>query len=323
MTQAPVPKSGDVGVSDRREHPFFVVDNDIIKKYGRQLGPYGIAVYAALAMHAGRDAIAWPSYQTIADEIGASRRQVMRSIGVMVELGIIAKEQRSRDTGETTSNRYELKSVNGVSQSPPGAPQSLPSDSQSLPLVTVSHPPSDCESPKQESVNKTQFEQDPGRGEGDGSRAGAPSPLYFDASKLVDGRMPAGRGANPVEVYLEIFSLQEMRHRRAYFDPVTVAAIDGAISDLSRWRAALKAWKLAGHSMSNFAGMIDWYRDGPPSARKATPAFGLQTYAPRNGANHAPSIALPADEITLTPEQIAEFKAINRAIDAKVAARRL
>ena len=68
-------------IRDRRGGDRFVVHNAVIKKYGPSLGPYGIAVYAALAMHAtDTTGQAWPSVATIAHEIGASTSSVRRSL---------------------------------------------------------------------------------------------------------------------------------------------------------------------------------------------------------------------------------------------------
>ena len=85
-----------VEIRDSRGDKRFHVDNAILKRYGRELGPCGIAVYCALVMHADRDTqTCWPSHQTIADETGMSRMQVFREIKKLACLGLISIQKRS------------------------------------------------------------------------------------------------------------------------------------------------------------------------------------------------------------------------------------
>jgi hypothetical protein len=49
-------------VEDRRKRGYFTIDNILLDEYGERLGPYGIAVYAALARFANQEQECWPSH---------------------------------------------------------------------------------------------------------------------------------------------------------------------------------------------------------------------------------------------------------------------
>lgn len=95
-------------VDDRREHPFFMVDNALIQDYGSKIGVYGIAAYNVLAMYAGSNSESWPSYQTIADLMNASRPLAVKAIQTLSKYGLIKKEARLSESGDRASNRYIL-----------------------------------------------------------------------------------------------------------------------------------------------------------------------------------------------------------------------
>lgn len=77
------------GIEDKRSKYTFALDTGIIDTWGKRLGPHGVAVYAVLARFAGVSSQTL-SQQAIADTLGISRRQVGRSIDVMVEAGFVA-----------------------------------------------------------------------------------------------------------------------------------------------------------------------------------------------------------------------------------------
>lgn len=87
----------DSVVRDTKDGNWFFVDNAILQRFGRELGPHGIAVYCALALHADRiTQTTWPSQQTIADETGMSRMQVFREIRKLERLGLVRVAKRGR-----------------------------------------------------------------------------------------------------------------------------------------------------------------------------------------------------------------------------------
>jgi hypothetical protein len=156
MTTAPPSTSSihedlPIIVRDRRRKGYFTIDNELLDRYGDQLGPYGLSVYMALARFANQDSYCWPSLATIAQRTGMSRRQVIREIDTLQGVKLIAVEpQIDRKTGEHKANRYILLDL------PSGDYQSPGSDSQSLLPSDPLTPGSDSPTPKQNIENKTQ-----------------------------------------------------------------------------------------------------------------------------------------------------------------------
>jgi hypothetical protein len=113
-------------VEDRRKKGYFTVDNVLIDVYGKELGPYGIAVYIALARFADSDSECWPSHMTIANRTGMSRRQVVRMVAMLTELQIISVTPRFNEKGEQVSSLYVLLDIidRGDSQSRGGVTDS-------------------------------------------------------------------------------------------------------------------------------------------------------------------------------------------------------
>lgn len=119
-----------VEVTDGRKHPFFVLDNDLIAVYGPKIGVYGVAVYNVLAFYANKKDMAWPSYQTIADHLGMSRRKVITAIDALIACGLVQKDNRYTASGDKTSNNYILVSLHDAGSkqgAPRGAHNALPS----------------------------------------------------------------------------------------------------------------------------------------------------------------------------------------------------
>lgn len=139
--------NSELNIRDRRGDNRYFIDNAFLKNWGAKLGPHCIAVYNVLVMHANADTQkAWPSFQTIADLTGMSRRQVMREIEKLEDNHIIAIKEVSelhRESGKKvySSNIFTLLHPDEWGK------LSVPSDSLSLGVVTDSHQPSDTQSP--------------------------------------------------------------------------------------------------------------------------------------------------------------------------------
>ena len=41
-----------------------------------------------------------------------------------------------------------------------------------------------------------------------------------------------------------------------------------AVTDIAKWEAVLNQWELAGHSLKNVGGLIDWYVKGVPEYKR-------------------------------------------------------
>lgn len=102
-----------IEVVDRRKRGYFTIDNVLLDVYGGQLGPHGIAVYAALARFANHEQECWPTYRTITDRTGVSRRQIVREIEKLETLKIIAITRRVDEKGQRTSHLYTLLDIVG------------------------------------------------------------------------------------------------------------------------------------------------------------------------------------------------------------------
>ncbi len=105
----------------------------------------------ALGRGVGPEQTSWPSYQLMATETGMSKREMIRRIDQLLQLGLLAKDTRHDADGCPTSNIYTLLDCPAV------ACESLGSDQQSPGVVPVSHPSSDCPAPEQDPGNKTQL----------------------------------------------------------------------------------------------------------------------------------------------------------------------
>lgn len=131
-----MPRNDTFVVRDRRPG-YLRVYNDLYDNYGAQLGPYGLAVYVALCRYANQDSECWPSYNTIAEGTGMSRRKVIYEIHKMERLQIIAVERNQH-----TSNVFVLLDTSahhaplpGAQDAPPGASPALKQD----PINKVGH----------------------------------------------------------------------------------------------------------------------------------------------------------------------------------------
>lgn len=113
-------------VRDHRQPGWFWASNEMIDQAGAELGPYGIAVYMALARWAGKDGTCYPSIATIAKKLGCSSNKVRESLKNLTEAGWIKIEKRT-DGKRHQSNLYILlpppQDEEGASQDEEGTSQ--------------------------------------------------------------------------------------------------------------------------------------------------------------------------------------------------------
>lgn len=89
-----MPSKDTFTVRDNRGSKYLRVYNEFFDAYGAQLGPYGLTVYMALCRYIDVDSSECnPSYQTVADRTGMSRRKVIYEVKRMEKLKIIAVER--------------------------------------------------------------------------------------------------------------------------------------------------------------------------------------------------------------------------------------
>jgi len=96
-----------IRVRDMRNGEWYWIHKKVIEKYGRLIGPYGIAIYNTLACFAHNSSQkAFPSIEKIADLIGCSRRTVVEYLKRLEEIKLIEVE---RELGRV--NVYKLIKV--------------------------------------------------------------------------------------------------------------------------------------------------------------------------------------------------------------------
>jgi hypothetical protein len=99
--------SEDRQVRDHRRGGWFWVTNELILRDGAKIGPYGIAVYNALAVHANAEGVCFPSVKTIAEIVGCSVNKARDSLKMLESMGWIRIEER-KENQEYQSNLYIL-----------------------------------------------------------------------------------------------------------------------------------------------------------------------------------------------------------------------
>jgi DNA-binding transcriptional regulator YhcF (GntR family) len=68
---------------------------------------YAIAVYAAIAHHADREGVAFPSLQRLCEITGWSRPTITKAVDMLVSKGVLQKVRRA-ENGVNISNQYRL-----------------------------------------------------------------------------------------------------------------------------------------------------------------------------------------------------------------------
>lgn len=127
---------------------FTQMPNNILRS--RTLKPLHKVVLSVICSYSNSSNIAFPSYQTIADDSGISRRKVIDVISELVALGCIKKTERRSSKGDHTANDYEVLigrsdfSLPGEMPAPQGNEYNSPPDEQpSLPGSEISAPRSE------------------------------------------------------------------------------------------------------------------------------------------------------------------------------------
>lgn len=236
-----------IQIRDKRTANRFFVDNTIIRHYGPGLGPYGIAVYCCLCMHADvDDQTCFPSQATIAELIGCSRRKVHDAILLLEELRLIRVERRQKEAGDYDSNIYTLLDPPTLAQDS-SAPDAQPSAQDALPNAPraqgVVH---------QSNNNNPHIEQSP-LNNGSAAGAGAAAPQTPPPKRRRKSKTPPAVGM-----------FRKNAHRypaKAWYETIhdIVGEEDGS---LARWGKVVFHWVGMGWSPVNVKGMLDCYEKG-------------------------------------------------------------
>jgi DNA-binding MarR family transcriptional regulator len=103
------------GVRTKGHSGWFWANNALVDDYGPIIGALGIAVYTVLARFTDyTDQSCYPSYQTIAQRLNLSRREVIAIVDQLEAYGLIRREPRMDEAGDAQSNRYTLLRVEPV-----------------------------------------------------------------------------------------------------------------------------------------------------------------------------------------------------------------
>lgn len=83
-------------IRDRRKAGWFRIDDEIIEVYGPQIGAHGVAVYAALCKHAGKDESSHPGLRLLCEKLKIGRKKLLDTLAKLKEVGLIEIEVGDR-----------------------------------------------------------------------------------------------------------------------------------------------------------------------------------------------------------------------------------
>ena len=90
---------------------WFPCANAVIDRYGRDLGPHGIALYVALSRFAGGKDHCWPSRRRLMAVTGMGTRKFAETRERLVKLCLIEVRARQAAPGDADSPMYSLLPV--------------------------------------------------------------------------------------------------------------------------------------------------------------------------------------------------------------------
>ena len=88
---------------------------DLKKLYQSELPNRAIAVYLYLRGRANKEGFCWPAIPTMARELKMSESTIRRALRDLVREGFLVIEERQRESGADSSNRYFLSVFFSVS----------------------------------------------------------------------------------------------------------------------------------------------------------------------------------------------------------------
>lgn len=269
----------------------------------------------ALADHANSDGVCWPAVEKLAAMARVSTRQAQRYLARLEAAGYLRRDTtggRGRPA-ITTLQRPELWNKKGDTLRM-GDIQASPIPAQKGDILRTERVTSSALKGDIAPHTRDDPSIDPPiEPSGRDARATPPtnrrivvvkSP-YIVPDRFTDGYVQPGAGRNAVEVYYERFSINLDAAR------LTARKEDDLVRlcpDLDRLRAIVTEYSRTNYKPGRVDLILDWYRDGPPSQRKAAlpsqPTFGLQR---QNGDNYAAAIQTSAPAAEEQPAYDSEF----------------
>lgn len=152
-----------VDVVDERQWHFTVIENSVLEN--TSLSTYEKLVYIVLCKFANKSKECYPSYKTIAELSGCSKRKAIDVIQSLADKGLIKIAER-KDKGMHCTNLFVIGgTVFTASPSAQGAPGSacgaLGSACHAPGVVHVVHQGSACRAPELEPYNENHIELEP------------------------------------------------------------------------------------------------------------------------------------------------------------------
>lgn len=137
-------------VNDARRGRFWM-DDEVIDRFGAQLGAYGLCVYTMLCRRADKNGRSFPSLRKMAADLAISERQAKRELKKLKDLQLISIEARRDEQGKQQASVYTILELPEDTQSPG------PEDSQSKSRGTHSPPKEDPQSKEVTPQSETEF----------------------------------------------------------------------------------------------------------------------------------------------------------------------
>ena len=146
----------DVDVVDERQWHFTVIENSVLEN--TSLSTYEKLVYIVLCKFANKSKECYPSYKTIAELSGCSKRKAIDVIQSLADKGLIKIAER-KDKGMHCTNLFV---IGGSEYSAPGSACGAPGSACHAPgVVHVMHQGSACGAPELEPYNENHIELEP------------------------------------------------------------------------------------------------------------------------------------------------------------------
>lgn len=82
---------------------------DLKRIYQSELPNRAIAVYLYLRGRANKEGVCWPAIPTMARELKMSQSTIRRALRDLVHEGFLVIEERQRESGADSSNKYYLR----------------------------------------------------------------------------------------------------------------------------------------------------------------------------------------------------------------------
>lgn len=142
-----------IRVRDRRKSGWFRIDNVVMDKYARLMGPIGLATYAAIVrVPSGGDVSAIVSIRYLCTITGVGRTATHKAIETLERLGLIVVLVRHSDRGQH-ANEYIICEVppepraDWKEREMPPRLDHVPEEEDELPRPPREHPPFATRSP--------------------------------------------------------------------------------------------------------------------------------------------------------------------------------